>query len=116
MLSVLRRQRPEVQAAVAGIGFAVYALVARLGSPWRIVPGAAAFAVAIGIMAQRRAQGKPELSLPAAVVFSVAMWALFVWQFFFRNSPTGSGWVPVVLLMLVPAGVLWHTYASTRRR
>ncbi len=92
MLPVLRRQRPEVQAAVAGIGFAAYMLALQLASPARIVLSAAVFAVAIGVMAQRRVHGKPELSLPVAVAFSAAMWALFVWKFFVRSSPTGWGW------------------------
>ena len=115
MLTVLRRQRPEVQAAIAGIGFAVV-LAMQLVSPLRIVLGAVVFAMAIWTTAQRRAQGKPEISLPVAVALSVTMWALLVYKFFVRSPPTGWEWVPVVLLLLVPAWLLWHTYASTRRK
>ena len=116
MLPVLRRQRPEVQAAIAGIGFAAYMLALHMASPPRVIFGAAAFAAAIGITARRRAEGRPELSLPAAAALSAAMWALLVWAFVVRGSPTGWERVPVVLLFLVPAGVLWHAYASARRQ
>ncbi len=113
--AVFRRQRPEVQAAFAGVGFAIV-LALQLASPVRIVLGATIFAVVIGMTAKRRAQGKPEISLPVAVALSVTMWALLVYKFFVRSSPIGWEWVPVVLLLLVPAWLLWHTYASTRRK
>ena len=112
MLPALRRQRPEIQAVLAGAGFAALGFAFRVASPWKILLAAAAVGLVAGVAARRRNLGRPELPPALTVVFSVFALGLYVWGFFIRRTPSGSEWIAVVLVLMVPLLLLWRTYRA----
>lgn len=116
MVPWLRKQKPEVQAAIAGIGFAVLQFsFGQLDRPWRVLAGAAVFALVIWAMAQRRKEGKPEAPPKVAIAFSIFALGLYTWGFFIASSPSGWQWIAVVLIFMFPLLAIWQAYQNSHR-
>lgn len=116
MIPWLRDQKPEIQAAIAGVGLAVLQFAfGETNRPWRVVAGAAVFALVIWMMAQRRVQGKTEVPTKVAIAFSVLALALYTWGFFIVRSPSGWEWIAVILIFMFPLLAIWKAYEQSNR-
>lgn len=112
-MPVQTEKRPALRALIGGIGFA--ALVASFGvaSPFTIAIGAAVFALIVAIVVHREKTGRPVLPRGATIAVAIAMLVMYGWAFLIKERPSGGGWIPVFLLVLVPVALLVE--AANRR-